>query len=741
MRGSPMWGIILFSVAGACAGAFAQDSVSRNANGGSGLPGDAVSPWGSAYQRLNYVVDMASLRTSWGTTFGIAPVMKSGKTSQVRFNAINGASTISPTVLVASTYPATTYTLWTLPGGGLNLAESNAALNSTVSPTGSPSVFCVASMDYEDVVSGTTMVLANQIYVGFVAFDPSRPDRLYVTRVDAGNNSPATAQADRSQFGLGTVDANGNVVFRADGFGVAGTTAPLTQDTLFRIDAGARSANVLNTIDTNGGSAAGSTTVLLRSATSLAVPCAIPKDIAGRSVAIEADFAGRCEFESSTATFSTTFSHLAGGIGDHRGTPSFSGRRLLQSGVGTCAVLGRSAAGGGRVDTLNLWSVDASGTPLVRRALTLPASISDPCDAFVWPLSGGGFRNYDSQVTFRGGSGPVALGHDLAGNSLGAATLYAGTTPNPSNGTNAIVVARFDGSNPGSAVQWANAAWVDASTLTGKPIYADYGADGLPNTGDAGENDGVVDGQDGAIGRLAALSETALGPVGPSISAPAFDEAGNVYFLAGVAIKRAGGTGVVFDYSVGLVRAVLDPGTMCYKLDLVCRPGDVFVGRNAGRNYQIASLFLADGDSISSSALWSGSAIQQSWNAVPTGSLAQAAPQHLAGLTLSARIVYDTNGDGQFIDPTLPGSDANSADEAYNVVLLIANTTPPPPSCDPDYNQDGGADLSDVLDLANDIASGTESFPPNSPDFNNDGSADVGDVIDLANVVAGGPCP
>ncbi len=64
-----------------------------------------------------------------------------------------------------------------------------------------------------------------------------------------------------------------------------------------------------------------------------------------------------------------------------------------------------------------------------------------------------------------------------------------------------------------------------------------------------------------------------------------------------------------------------------------------------------------------------------------------------------------------------------------------------PPSCDPDYNQDGGADLSDVLDLANDIAAGTESFPPNSSDFNNDGSADLTDVLDLANVVAGGACP
>lgn len=63
------------------------------------------------------------------------------------------------------------------------------------------------------------------------------------------------------------------------------------------------------------------------------------------------------------------------------------------------------------------------------------------------------------------------------------------------------------------------------------------------------------------------------------------------------------------------------------------------------------------------------------------------------------------------------------------------------PSCSTDYNQDGGGDTSDVIDLANDIASGVQSFPPSNPDFNLDGGADTSDVIDLANVVAGGSCP
>lgn len=61
--------------------------------------------------------------------------------------------------------------------------------------------------------------------------------------------------------------------------------------------------------------------------------------------------------------------------------------------------------------------------------------------------------------------------------------------------------------------------------------------------------------------------------------------------------------------------------------------------------------------------------------------------------------------------------------------------------CNPDYNQDGGADVADVLDLASDVASGTESFPPSSPDFNSDGGVDTSDILDLANVVGGGNCP
>lgn len=60
--------------------------------------------------------------------------------------------------------------------------------------------------------------------------------------------------------------------------------------------------------------------------------------------------------------------------------------------------------------------------------------------------------------------------------------------------------------------------------------------------------------------------------------------------------------------------------------------------------------------------------------------------------------------------------------------------------CATDYNQDGGSDLADAFDLANDIAAGSSSFPGSNPDFNNDGVADFSDVLDIANAIASGGC-
>lgn len=58
-----------------------------------------------------------------------------------------------------------------------------------------------------------------------------------------------------------------------------------------------------------------------------------------------------------------------------------------------------------------------------------------------------------------------------------------------------------------------------------------------------------------------------------------------------------------------------------------------------------------------------------------------------------------------------------------------------------DFNQDGGGDTSDVIDLADAIAAGTDPYPASCKDFNQDGGADTSDVIDMADAVASGTCP
>ena len=738
--------LVIGLLAAAAATASGQDSVSRNANGGSGLPGDALSPWSVLLQRTNYVVDLTTFRGSFGTTFGIAPVLKSGKANAARFNAYNGPCVISQT-LVGGSFPAASYTFWNQPGGGLNTTENNTGLNSPVSPAGTPTLLGAAMLNFDEMLSGTTLTLANQIHGAQIAFLPETPSRLYVTRTVAAVNAQNGTQLDRSQFGLGSIDAQGNLVFRADGYGAsASTSSVLRGENYFRVRLPARTTNLVNIIDDAGASNAVSTDwILQRASITHAVPSAIPADRAGgtRGLAFGADFTGLYRTETLAGTIFNTIDHRPNTL-DDRGPATFSrviafpqAAGYLES-VGSAAMLARSAVGGGKTDSISIWGLNSSGAVTAARTITVPSGVQDACDAFNWPLSGGSFRGYDNQMVFRGSPGPAAITTDAQGNVLAAGLLYSGTAPEPSSPFNAIAVARFaPGQN--TAVTWTLAAWVDAGALTGKAVLADYGADGVPNTSDAGEGDGAVNALDGSAGRLASLVETSLGYAGPSMSSPAFDAAGNVYFVSAAALKRLQGVNIVTDYDLGLFRAVYNPGTMCYSVELLFRLGAVFPGANSGRNYKVVSLDLADSDSASSSGVWASSTNQATWNNIDGSSLLPADPRNLGGLVLSARVVYDTDNSGTFVDPTVAGNDVNSPDEAYNVMLYVGNVTPPPAGCDPDVNQDGNTDQGDVDYLINVVAGG-----PNptgiDPDFNRDGNVDQGDIDAIINVIAGGPC-
>lgn len=722
--------LILCALAGT---SHAQDSVSRNANGGNGLPGDALSPWTGSFNRTNYVVDLTSFSTSSGTPFGIAPLMKSGRTNtNNRFSALNGASAISPTLKLAAPYPSASYALWTQPGGGVNTVDNDTALNQTVTPTGAASVFGVGFMDFDEVLVSTSNVFVNQVYGGMVAFDPAAPSRLYVTRVNGAINA-GFGVVDRSQFGFGGIDADGNLAFRADSFGSAGAATNLLQgENYFRIKLPLRN-NTTNVIDVNGGAQAAATDwVLQRGAVSHATPSCFPADLAGRPLLIGADFVGNLRYESSPLTLSSTAAHRPGTL-DQRGGIFISARTLFPGSLAIGAVLSRSSSGGGKTDSLSLFGLNSSGNVVTARTLTLPAQLRDSCDAFAWPMAGGDFRSYDSQVTFRGGSAPVATTRDQQGRAIAAAVVYNGSVVGPSNPFNAIAAVRFDPATPNSTPQWTTMAWVDATAGTGKELFGDFGADGAPGTGDAGEGDGVVDNLDAPIGRLTSLADLG-GPLGPSLSAPTFDSAGNGYFIAAVSLKKRNGPTIQNDNKLALIRALYNPSTFCYTLEVVVESGQVFNGRNSNRPYKLAALNLADTDSVSTASIWGSSAMQLPWNAVGSGSLPSSSPIQLGGLVLSARVLYDVNADGQFNDPTALGGDVNSPDEGYNVVLYIGNTTPPPP-CPADYNQDGGVDGNDVEAFFIDW----ENAAP-AADVNQDGGVDGGDVEAFFSVWERGGC-
>jgi hypothetical protein len=724
----------------ACAGAaYAQDSVSRNANGGNGLPGDSLSPWATGVgQRAQYVVDLRTFKTSGGTTFGIAPLVKSPRVNPARFNMVNGPTAMSGAIASNTTIAAGPYTLWSAGGGGLSASENDAALNSTVSAPATGSAFGVAVLDFDDQTVAQNSVFTNVIHASRVAFDPAVPDRLYVTRVVAAVNG-AQGQADRSQFGLGGVDAAGNAVFRADGFAATGPATSIIQgDNYFRVVSSARSSGSINVIDNAGGSNAAATQWLLQRSTGLH---AVPN--AGGAIGdrvVGANFTGSLAIETSAGGPVTSSAAHRPGTTDHRGAAAVNVLPIWSGTTSSGAMVTRSTAGGGRADTISVFGFDSGMNVVVARSLSLPANISDTCDGFNWPVTGGDFRQYDSQQVFRGGASAAAVGRDLTGNGLVAATLYNGSQSASNNPVNAIAVAKFDPAN-NNAPAWTVAAWVATAGSDGKDLIGDNGADGAPNTNDAGENDGVVNGLDAPIGRLASLSEAGTGLVGPSISAPAFDAAGNVYFIASVALKKRPGVVVLDDYQTALVRGVLNAANTCYTLEVVVATGDTFTGRNSNRPYRVSYLGLADGDSVASSTLWSSSVANQPWNNVANGALAQNAPQHLGGIALSARVVYDVDQNGQFVDPTAVSGNQASVDEAYNVALFVGNITPIA-GCDTiDFNNNGVfPEDQDVIDFFDVLAGGT-CVPCNDIDFNNNGVfPEDQDVIDFFNVLAGAEC-
>ncbi len=629
--------------------AAAQDSVSINT-----CDGDAVSPWsdastaGGTEQADNFVVDLTPFNASLGTRWGIAPILKPNRSNVGFFSSGMSSQAISQTLLTNVGLPFASYSAWRGPGFGVNNVAAINTPGSAATTTVNTNQFGVAFAEFGTTDGGSSY---NGLTAARVNYAPAVPGRLYVSRVVAATNS-CDPFSDLSQLGLGGVDSNGDVVVRADNFSGAASCgfAPLSADDyIFRVNTANRNPAVLNVISDTAGSR-DATDLILQSPDTHATPTLIPSQVTGaQSRYIGGNFNGEFVRENFGGTVVSDSSHLAAGITDQRGTVSYMPQNFtsaalgFDSTLGVAGILGLNA--GGDATTLNIWGLDnntdVEGTPL---ALTLPPIVTDNLTAFA--DNSGEFDNYHSQVPFRGGNGQVALGIDQAGRLIAAAQA-----DHPSDGganwpINYIAVARVTPST--GAIEWTMAGYNDGTT-------------GISGSGKPIENeDGDI------IGRMVTLDNVTGGaPFGPSVSSPMIDGVGNVWFLASVELfLDVGGS----DFDVALLRAVYDPASFSYGLELVTTTGNVFTGVNSETDWQVRFLGIADSNSVSSGTAFSGNMGSFAFNDQSTAGLDPADPRSLGGMVINAGIAYDRDGDGDFTTCFNGG-----VDEDYTALLYIGN--------------------------------------------------------------------
>jgi len=674
---SARFGLFALGLLLAAVPAIAQDSVSKTGF----LPGDGVSPWDTAEQCNNYVVDLQSFSTSGGHTFGIAPLVKTSKTSSEYFGSLMSAQSLSRLHRIGVPFVRDSYSLWTEPGYGVN---NNPEISDPGLPVDTAELlgnqFAAIFAEYSTTDAGKNY---NGIVGALVNYRPGEPTRMYVSRIVTAVNGP-DGGCDYSQFGVGSVDAYGNTHVRADDYGSSGGSAGglsiLKDDNIFRVEMAKRSCDALNVVSNEwpgGMFDAGATTEwLIRNHGQVHNPPNImPASVTGGApLYLGGNFAKQYVRGPAFGSITSDGSHLVSGTVDHRGAVAYTTGNcaLVEATHGTAAILAKDSSW--TTNIINLFGLDAAGDVTGKFGLKLPATIVDVTTGQE-PLGGGTleFDHYHSQTGYRGGVSQVALGWDQQGRLLAAAEM-----DHPSDGgadwpLNAIAVARLDCAT--GDVEWTMAGYnFGGSGTGGKKIYDATGT---------------------AVGEMIWLSDVTGGsPFGPSVSAPMIDSAGNVWFLSAIELYEYP-AGWQDGYVVGLLRGVYHAdyegsGKPGYILELVLHNGQVFHGQNSDLDYMITFLGIADSNSVDSGTAWSSNMSEVGHLGLCTTALETEDPRTLGGMVLRATIVYDYNQDGEFQKSTGSGGDPTSPDEDYNVVLYIGATTG-----QSDLDADGDGDLMD----------------------------------------------
>ncbi len=630
--------------------ALAQDSVSK----GGCLPGDAIRPWstaatpGGSEQVNDYGVNLIPVFSSWSNTFAIAPIAKSSRSSSSFFNSLMGAQGFSRRFKRHTPFVAPSYGVVTAAGQGVN---NDATINDPPATTVQSAGRLGNQFGVMFRENGSTDFAASYhgLVTGLVTIDPAESNRLYVRRIMAAVNG-CDETADHATINPGGVDELGNCAFRSDGFSMmnGGCSVGILADTnLYMVDSASRNGAILNQVSTSfPGSFDGTTTkwvVRNQSVVGYNTPTLMPASLAGQSVLLGTNFSKQFVRGADFGLVTQDLSHLAGSVTDHRGNLAYTAKNFaapISSTHGVAAVLGKVST---PTDQIDVFGLNSSANVTGKMALQLPAAITDNATGDV-SLAGGQFDHYHSQVAFQGGNGQVGINVDPAGRLLVAAEV---STPYVSfNDTqNIIAVARVA---PGGATSWTMAGYTTCVAGGGKPIVdAPFG---------------------NVLGTMVGMDVLTGTPgTGPSVSAPMIDAAGNVWFLSAIELFTPDPIGNPTTRTIGLLRAVYDPITFSYQLELVLKLHDQFVGGNSGVPFEITDLRLRDSDSVDSGTTWSGNISDEAYLGYPAAAFGYGDPRGTGGIVLQAQVRYDRDGNGSFEDC----SAVPSTDEQYRVLMYV----------------------------------------------------------------------
>jgi len=811
--------LALVVVAGLAASASAQDSISKNGNGGNGLPGDALNWSDSLAQRSRYVVESQRLTTSWGVKFGIVPLVKTDRPvnpavvpaqTTTFFNNLAGSFGMSRTQRTAN-YRGTSYQWWQAATAGLNPTENDQSLNNaSLTPAGSSYQFSAFVNQFGAATGGSTV---NSGIGAVVNYSADNIRRFYVERsLVAASSADGATNNNNGSLSIGASDSNGLFTLRADNNGGNSAAAQRIQgQNILRVNLLGRSTSI-NALSGSGASTAaadaGATFFAANAfpaATTLSIPSMLPASLAagGNARYLGPDFGKGFDYEGTIGTvtnvpqgssFLATVAAQSGQpIGatypDQRGAICvYPGSLFGGTSVATAAVLARSGVDGPNNDYIAIWGVDSNAgittgkvyaleVPATITCKRAPASDNSPVGPVIFdtitnpafppttisPTAitfSGDLAGHQGATAFQGGNSQVAIGKDVAGRGLVAGLYYesfaipgSDVTPTPNN---AIIVGRFNPANPTGSIQWTVVAWTyangsDVVQSDGSPIKGDWGNNGQSASALAspGQFDGTVDLNSGSgvydrpIGRLqpalAFPGPTVAGS--PSLSMPAFDSVGNVWFTARVAAINTYNSTTMSTfsrYNSALIRGVYNPTTFTYDLELVAEFGDRILGKNSLTNYSIGGfVFAASNNATSPSTFFSSSVAPYADrnmninNAIAQGDItswgsngAVIDPRTLGGLVLGGNFLYDTNGDNSYQDPSgASPTNPNSPDEQYSGLFYLNFR-----SCDADFNGDTFVDDADFVIFANAYNNLIDTFG----DLNFDSLTDDSDFVIFA---------